>query len=100
MKFFPKEIDFFEIFDKTSLNITKAASHLVDLMEHFDNIEARAKEKLRRGRKAGEEKYKHFGAAGTPGSHAKPYVSSRGAEVGRGRRSSTGYKRSAFKHRQ
>ena len=44
MKFFPKEIDFFEIFDKTSLNITKAASHLVDLMEHFDNIEARAKE--------------------------------------------------------
>ena len=44
MKLFPKEIDFFEIFDKTSLNITKAASHLVDLMEHFDNIEARAKE--------------------------------------------------------
>lgn len=44
MKFFPKEIDFFEIFDKTSLNITKAASHLVDLMENFDNIEARAKE--------------------------------------------------------
>ena len=44
MKFFPKEIDFFEIFDKTSLNITKASSHLVDLMEHFDNIEARAKE--------------------------------------------------------
>merc|ERR1712093_431085 len=32
---------------------------------------------LMRGRKAGEEKYKHFGAAGTPGSHAKPYVSSR-----------------------
>lgn len=44
MKFFPKEIDFFEIFDKTSLNITKAASHLVDLMENFDNLEARAKE--------------------------------------------------------
>lgn len=44
MKFFSKEIDFFEIFDKTSLNITKAASHLVDLMENFDNIEARAKE--------------------------------------------------------
>ncbi len=44
MKFFPKEIDFFEIFDKTSLNITKAASSLVDLMESFDNIEARAKD--------------------------------------------------------
>jgi len=44
MKFFPKEIDFFEIFDKTSLNITKAASCLVDLMENFDNLEARAKE--------------------------------------------------------
>jgi large subunit ribosomal protein L18e len=55
---------------------------------------------LLRGRKAGEEKYKHFGAAGTPGSHAKPYVSSRGAEVGRGRRPSRGYGRAAFKHRQ
>ena len=55
---------------------------------------------LLRGRKAGEEKYKHFGAAGTPGSHVKPYVSSRGAEVGRGRRTSTGFKRAAFKHRQ
>jgi large subunit ribosomal protein L18e len=55
---------------------------------------------LLRGRKAGEEKYKHFGASGTPGSHAKPYVSSRGAEVGRGRRTSTGFKRAAFKHRQ
>ena len=55
---------------------------------------------LMRGRKAGEEKYKHFGAAGRPGQHAKPYVSSRGAEIGRGRRSSTGYKRAAFKHRQ
>ncbi|MFI5293923.1 MAG: DUF47 domain-containing protein [Thermodesulfovibrionales bacterium] len=44
MKFFSKEINFFEIFDKTSLNITKAASHLVDLMENFDNLEARAKE--------------------------------------------------------
>ncbi len=44
MKLFPKEIDFFEIFDKTSLNITKAASSLVDLMECFDNLEARAKD--------------------------------------------------------
>ncbi len=44
MRLFPKEIDFFEIFDRTSLNITKAASRLVDLMEIFDDIEARAKE--------------------------------------------------------
>jgi predicted phosphate transport protein (TIGR00153 family) len=44
MKFFPKEIDFFEIFDRAALNVTKAASLLVSLMENFDNIEARAKE--------------------------------------------------------
>ncbi len=44
MKLFPKEIDFFEIFDRASLNITKAATLLVDLMEHFDNLESRAKE--------------------------------------------------------
>ena len=44
MKFFPKEIDFFEIFDRAALNVTKAADLLVSLMENFDNIEARAKE--------------------------------------------------------
>ena len=44
MKLFPKEIDFFEIFDRASLNITKAATLLVDLMEHFDNLDSRAKE--------------------------------------------------------
>jgi predicted phosphate transport protein (TIGR00153 family) len=44
MKFFPKEIDFFEIFDRAALNITKAASMLVALMENFENVEARAKE--------------------------------------------------------
>src|SRR4030067_3158473 len=44
MRLFPKEIDFFEIFDRASLNATKAASLLVSLMENFDNIEARAKE--------------------------------------------------------
>ncbi len=37
-------MDFFEIFDRASLNVTKAASLLVELMEHFDNIEARVKE--------------------------------------------------------
>jgi predicted phosphate transport protein (TIGR00153 family) len=44
MKFFPKEIDFFEIFDRAALNVTKAATLLVSLMENFDNIETRAKE--------------------------------------------------------
>ena len=55
---------------------------------------------LMRGRRAGAEKYKHFGAPGTSGSHAKPYVSSRGKEVARGRRGSRAYKKAAFKHRQ
>ena len=55
---------------------------------------------LMRGRKAGREAQKHFGAAGVPGSHTAPRVNSRGAEVGRGKRTSTGYKRSAFKHTQ
>jgi predicted phosphate transport protein (TIGR00153 family) len=44
MKLFPKEIDFFEIFDRASLNLTKAATLLVALMENFDNLDARAKE--------------------------------------------------------
>jgi len=44
MRFFPKAIDFFEIFDKAAQNVTKAAALLVALMENFDNIEARAKE--------------------------------------------------------
>jgi predicted phosphate transport protein (TIGR00153 family) len=44
MALFPKEIDFFEIFDRASMNIAKAAELLVALMENFDNIEQRAKE--------------------------------------------------------
>lgn len=44
MRIFPKEIDFFEIFDKAASNLTKATSLLVSLMENFDNLEARAKE--------------------------------------------------------
>ena len=44
MKLFPKEIDFFEIFDRAALNVTKAATLLVALMENFDNLEARTKE--------------------------------------------------------
>jgi predicted phosphate transport protein (TIGR00153 family) len=44
MGFFPKEIDFFEIFDRASLNITKASILLVALMENFTRLEERAKE--------------------------------------------------------
>ncbi|PKL49622.1 MAG: DUF47 domain-containing protein [Nitrospira bacterium HGW-Nitrospira-1] len=44
MKLFPKEIDFFEIFDRAALNLTKAAALLVALMENFDNLEAKTKE--------------------------------------------------------
>src|SRR6266498_5074795 len=44
MRIFPKEIDFFEIFERAATNLTKATSLLVSLMENFDNIEARAKE--------------------------------------------------------
>ncbi len=44
MRIFPKEIDFFEIFDKAASNLTKATSLLVSLMVNFDNVEERAKE--------------------------------------------------------
>jgi large subunit ribosomal protein L18e len=53
---------------------------------------------LLRGRKAGREVVKHYGASGKPGQHVKPHVSSRGAEVSRGRRNGKGYKSKAFKH--
>jgi predicted phosphate transport protein (TIGR00153 family) len=43
MKIFPKEIDFFEIFDKASQNLIQASSRLVELFENFDDIENRAK---------------------------------------------------------
>ncbi len=48
MKFglFPKEIDFFEIFDMAASNLTKAASLFFNLVlsESFDNLEAKVKE--------------------------------------------------------
>ncbi|CAD2219540.1 large subunit ribosomal protein L18e [Angomonas deanei] len=53
---------------------------------------------LLRGRKAGRESVKHFGAAGVPGGHAKPYASNRGSEVSRGRRPGRSYKSKSFKH--
>jgi len=44
MGLFPKDIDFFEVLDRDSLNITKASILLVALMEKFDRLEERAKE--------------------------------------------------------
>lgn len=36
MTLFPKKVDFFELFDRAALNVTRGATILVDLMEHFD----------------------------------------------------------------
>ena len=49
---------------------------------------------LLRGPKNSREAVKHFGASGIPGSHAKPYVRSKGRkfEKARGRRNSRGFK--------
>ncbi|RMG03631.1 MAG: DUF47 domain-containing protein [Nitrospirae bacterium] len=44
MGILPKKLDFFEIFDKASRNLIEAARRLVDLFEHFDDIERRVKE--------------------------------------------------------
>ena len=44
MRFFPKKVDFFELFDRAALNVTKGATMLVDLMEHFDKGEDLAKQ--------------------------------------------------------
>ncbi|MFH0932846.1 MAG: DUF47 family protein [Nitrospirota bacterium] len=46
LSIFPKEIDFFEIFDMAASNLSKAASLFVNLMlsENFDNIDVKAKE--------------------------------------------------------
>jgi len=36
MRLFPKEIDFFEIFDKAASNLVRATSLLCALMENYD----------------------------------------------------------------
>lgn len=43
MRIFPKEIDFFEIFDKAAANLINASHRLVQLFENFDDIENRVK---------------------------------------------------------
>jgi hypothetical protein len=44
MKIFPKETDFFAIFEKAAANVTHAATLLVGIMEHFSNLDAWARE--------------------------------------------------------
>lgn len=44
MRLFPKEIDFFEIFEKASQNLIDGASLLVSLMENIDSLETKAKQ--------------------------------------------------------
>jgi len=42
-KFFPKETDFFGMFEKAALNLNKGATLLVEMMEDFSTSEAKAK---------------------------------------------------------
>lgn len=44
MKLFPKEVEFFELFEKVAENITHAATLLVGIMENFSALIAWAKE--------------------------------------------------------
>ncbi len=43
MAFFPKKIDFFEIFDSALDNLSKATNVFLDMMNHFENFEKKAK---------------------------------------------------------
>lgn len=43
MGLFPKEVNFFELFDKASLNIIQAGGLTVELFKKFDNFEERSK---------------------------------------------------------
>ena len=43
-KFLPKQIDFFSMFEKASLNVQKAATLLVEMMEDLSTVELKAKE--------------------------------------------------------
>jgi len=43
-KFFPKEIDFFDMFEKAALNVNRGAISLVDMMGNFDIAAEKAKE--------------------------------------------------------
>ena len=43
-RIFPKEIDFFEMFEKAALNVNRGATLLVEMMDNFGAAEVKAKE--------------------------------------------------------
>src|SRR5664280_831351 len=51
--FFPKSIDFFELFDNAFRNVIKAASLLVAVLQDMDNLEMISKE-IRKSEKEGD----------------------------------------------
>ena len=53
MRLFPKQIDFFEIFEEASSNVVKTASLFVALLQYLDNIEIILKE-IRDAEKEGD----------------------------------------------
>merc|ERR1711894_762620 len=81
--------------EKARERILKAGGEIIT----FDQLALRAptgKNTLMiQGSRKAREAQKHFGAAGRPGSRAKPFVRSRGRkfETARGRRESRGYKK-------
>merc|ERR1712130_885966 len=81
--------------DKARERILKAGGEIIT----FDQLALRAptgKNTLMiQGPRKSREAQKHFGAAGRPGSHVKPFTRSRGRkfETARGRRESRGYKK-------
>lgn len=81
-------------FTKTArARIIKAGGECITLDQLALRAPTGANTVLLRGPKS-REAIKHFGAAGVPGSNAKPYVRSKGRkfERARGRRASCGYK--------
>merc|ERR1712102_176804 len=81
--------------EKARERILKAGGEIIT----FDQLALRAPTGkntiLLQGPRKAREAVKHFGAAGTPHSHAKPFVRAKGRkfERARGRRASRGYKK-------
>merc|ERR1712113_208666 len=81
--------------EKARERILKAGGEIIT----FDQLALRAPTGkntiLLQGPRKAREAVKHFGAAGTPHSHAKPFVRAKGRkfERARGRRQSRGYKK-------
>merc|ERR1711902_136299 len=81
--------------EKARERILKAGGEIIT----FDQLALRAPTGkntiLLQGPRKAREAQKHFGAAGRPGSHVKPFTRSRGRkfETARGRRESRGYKK-------